>query len=319
MSENMPYFIAAGYTLVSYVLLKKPLLLHAKKATKFVKMISHRGGAAEGYENTLNAYRNAILQGSQMLELDVQLSKDGYVVVAHDNILSRLTGQNIQISNTKFYELPLIQKKVPVDFDPGQFYFKDREEENERQFVTLESVLKEFPSVQVNIDIKMQSFELVKAVSKIICDNRAQDRCVWGSFSGTTTNMCYRENPNIGLLFSAPRIARLLLLYYSGLLPFIPLRETHLEVPMFSIFLDKKFATDKTISFAKLPRIVLIICDFLLFRPSLFKHLADRGIPTYLWVLNKEADFRRAFESGASGVMTDYPTKLKFFCDQNKI
>ena len=48
MSENIPYFIAAGYTLVSYVLLKKPLLLHAKKATKFVKMISHRGGAAEG-------------------------------------------------------------------------------------------------------------------------------------------------------------------------------------------------------------------------------------------------------------------------------
>ena len=75
--------------------------------------------------------------------------------MAHDNILSRLTGQHVQISNTKFYELPLIQKKVPVDFDPGQFYFKDREEENERQFVTLESVLKEFPSVQEN-DFKDQ-------------------------------------------------------------------------------------------------------------------------------------------------------------------
>ena len=52
-------------------------------------------------------------------------------MVAHDNILSRLTGQNVQISNTKFCELPLIQKKVPVDFDPGQFYYKDREEEKE--------------------------------------------------------------------------------------------------------------------------------------------------------------------------------------------
>jgi len=318
MSEYIPYLIAAGYTLVSCVLLEKPLILHTKKTTKFVKMISHRGGAAEGYENTLNAYRNAIMQGSRMLELDVQLSKDGQVVVAHDNILTRLTGQNIRISNTKFCDLPLIQKKVPVDFDPGQFYVKDKEEGIERQFATLDSVLKEFPSVQVNIDVKMKSLELVKAVSKIISDNNAQDRCVWGSFSGATTNMCYRENPDVGLLFSAPRIALLLLLYYSGLLPFVSLRETHLEVPMLSIFLDKKFSTEETtISFAKLPRIVLIICDFLLFRPSLIRHLADRGIPTYFWVLNNDAEFRRAFESGAAGVMTDYPSRLQSYCKKN--
>lgn len=38
---------------------------------------------------------------------------------------------------------------------------------------------------------------------------------------------------------------------------------------------------------------------------------------TYLWVMNTEEDFRSAFETGATGVMTDYPTKLKTFLEEN--
>lgn len=33
--------------------------------------------------------------------------------------------------------------------------------------------------------------------------------------------------------------------------------------------------------------------------------------------MNTEDDFRVAFETGATGVMTDYPTKLKAFLDSN--
>ena len=51
-----------------------------------------------------------------------------------------------------------------------------------------------------------------------------------------------RENPRIGLFFSAPRMLKLLILFYTGLLPFVPLRETHFEIPMLSIFLKNNFA-----------------------------------------------------------------------------
>ena len=33
----------------------------------------------------------------------------------------------------------------------------------------------------------------------------------------------------------------------------------------------------------------------------------------YVWVLNEEQEYKRAFDLGATGVMTDYPTKLKDF------
>ena len=42
-------------------------------------LIAHRGGAAEGYENTISAFRRAVRGGADMLELDVHLSRDGRV------------------------------------------------------------------------------------------------------------------------------------------------------------------------------------------------------------------------------------------------
>ncbi len=53
---------------------------------------AHRGGSAEGTENTLYAFKNAVDQGMNLLELDVHLSKDGQVVVAHDGSLERMCG-----------------------------------------------------------------------------------------------------------------------------------------------------------------------------------------------------------------------------------
>ena len=37
----------------------------------------------------------------------------------------------------------------------------------------------------------------------------------------------------------------------------------------------------------------------------------------FIWVLNDEREYRRAFELGADGVMTDFPRKLRTFLDRN--
>ena len=42
-------------------------------------------------------------------------------------------------------------------------------------------------------------------------------------------------------------------------------------------------------------------------------------LQVYIWVLNDDEDFQRAFDLGATGVMTDFPTKLKDFIERNGI
>lgn len=54
-------------------------------------IIAHRGASAYYPENTLASFDGAIQLGAEMVELDVQLSRDGEVIVFHDETLSRCT------------------------------------------------------------------------------------------------------------------------------------------------------------------------------------------------------------------------------------
>lgn len=53
--------------------------------------IAHRGASGTYPENTLSAFRAAIDAGADMCELDVQLTRDGKVVVIHDETVERTT------------------------------------------------------------------------------------------------------------------------------------------------------------------------------------------------------------------------------------
>ena len=53
----------------------------------------HRGGSAEGTENTLFAFKHAVDCGLNLMELDVHMTRDGKVVVFHDEDLKRMCGQ----------------------------------------------------------------------------------------------------------------------------------------------------------------------------------------------------------------------------------
>jgi glycerophosphoryl diester phosphodiesterase len=56
-----------------------------------VRIIAHRGNSAALPENTMAAFRSAVLMGAHMVELDVRLSREGEPVIIHDEDVSRTT------------------------------------------------------------------------------------------------------------------------------------------------------------------------------------------------------------------------------------
>lgn len=68
-------------------------------------IIAHRGGSREAPENTLAAFRNAIRVGAKFVELDVQLSSDGEMVVIHDDTVDRTTNGSGPVGALTFEEL----------------------------------------------------------------------------------------------------------------------------------------------------------------------------------------------------------------------
>jgi len=67
-------------------------------------VIAHRGASAYRPENTFPAYELALEQAADMIEIDLHLSRDGTVVVTHDELLAGLGGRG-EIADATLAEL----------------------------------------------------------------------------------------------------------------------------------------------------------------------------------------------------------------------
>ncbi len=81
-----------------------------------VLIIAHRGSSMDAPENTLAAIQMAVDAGSDFIEIDVQETADGVVVVFHDSDYKRLGGKKLNIWDAKSQDLPSIE--IGSWFDP---------------------------------------------------------------------------------------------------------------------------------------------------------------------------------------------------------
>lgn len=84
------------------------------EATNHPIIFAHRGASAHAPENTLAAFQRALDDGAPAIELDVKLSRDGQVVVIHDQTVGRTTD-----GRGKVGELTLAQLKA---LDAGSWF-----------------------------------------------------------------------------------------------------------------------------------------------------------------------------------------------------
>lgn len=76
-------------------------LKHVGKMT----VAAHRGDCYNYYENTMTAFEKAIQEGADMIETDVHLTKDGTLVLIHDNTVDRTTDGKGEVANMMVEEL----------------------------------------------------------------------------------------------------------------------------------------------------------------------------------------------------------------------
>jgi glycerophosphoryl diester phosphodiesterase len=121
-------------------------------------VFAHRGGSALAPENTLAAFDNGLALGADGLELDVHLSRDGVVVVHHDETLERTTTLSGAIAAHDAGGLA--RAGVPA----------------------LADVLGRYPAVPIVIELKVNSVTLAAAVIRVLRAAGAVPRVCLGSF-----------------------------------------------------------------------------------------------------------------------------------------
>ena len=150
---------------------------------------SHRGYSSAAPENTLPAFQLAIDHGSDRAELDVQMTKDGVVMVTHDTSLRRCTGRSANIYDLTYDEV----RKL----DAGR-WFDARF--SKTQIPTLEEVLDLCKGrIQLNIEIKPSAAtpDLEAETVRIIHEKGFENDCVITSQSYETLCRVKELDPGI--------------------------------------------------------------------------------------------------------------------------
>ena len=110
-------------------------------------VIAHRGGAMETTENTIAAFERAGRIGSDGIETDLRLTRDGVVVIYHDERFGRVeglaAGQRTRLISDMTYGELSAQTLIPVGEDTGG-----------RRVPTLEDLLASVKTGLLNIELK---------------------------------------------------------------------------------------------------------------------------------------------------------------------
>jgi glycerophosphoryl diester phosphodiesterase len=166
---------------------------------------AHRGGAADGDENSMAAFTRAVMGGYRFLETDVHATADGVAVVFHDDTLDRMLGRPGRIEDLKLADL------------------RSERIGGEAAVPTLAEVLEEFPDCRLNVDLKADS--AVDPTIETIWRCNARDRVLLASFSDRRIRWARRLcGPRQATSLGQREVAALRLgsLHGRGLAGFVP-------------------------------------------------------------------------------------------------
>jgi glycerophosphoryl diester phosphodiesterase len=184
--------IALAVGLVLIVAAGLPLFWMSRPAAvrSRVQVLAHRGASAYAPENTLSAFRLAIEQHADWLELDVQQTRDGRLVVFHDLRMERTTNGS---GNLRDLTLDQIEQ-----LDAGSWYSPEFAGERVPTFEEVVALARE-SGIRIFPEIKDPRFYpgIEERMAGVIAANGYEDNTIVQSFDMGSLERLRQANPRL--------------------------------------------------------------------------------------------------------------------------
>jgi glycerophosphoryl diester phosphodiesterase len=142
-------------------------------------VIAHQGGDGVWPGDTMFAFENAVEIGSDVLEMDAHITKDGQIVLMHDEEVDRTTDGTGLIEELTLDELKQLDAAYDWSIDEGKT-FPHRGQGI--QVPTLDEVFQRFPHMRYVIEIKLTQNPIDQPLCDLIREYNMQDKVLIGSF-----------------------------------------------------------------------------------------------------------------------------------------
>jgi glycerophosphoryl diester phosphodiesterase len=157
--------VAAGSGVIAVTSRPAPHHSYFSAANPGLQVIAHRGGAGLRPENTIAAFAHAVAIGADVLEMDVQPTADGAIVVIHDATVDRTTNGRGRVDSFTLAELSKLDAGHRWSGDGGRsFPFRGKGV----RIPALEEVFARLPQTRMIVEMKHGRAALARPLCELI-------------------------------------------------------------------------------------------------------------------------------------------------------
>lgn len=245
---------------------------------------AHRGGSLLRPENTMPAFEHGMSFGADALELDIQQTRDGELVVIHDPTLDRTTSGSGPVARYALDELRTVDAGYHFTPDGGAtFPYRGRG----IAIPTLRQVFEQFPDTRINIDLKESTPDREARLWALIQEFAAEDRICAGCFTHTALVRFRRLTGGRVATSASPREVRSFVLAALSHTTGLWLRPAYdaLQVP--DTYGSVRIVSRTTVEAAH-----------------------RLGVDVHVWTVDERSHMEALLALGVDGLMTDRPDIL---------
>ena len=261
------------------VMPKAPQATYYQNAPRTM-VIAHQGGDGVWPSNTLFAFEHAADLGVDVLEMDIHMTKDGVLVVSHDETVDRMTDGEGFIKEMTLSEVQSFDAAYdwsPLD-DGAEYPYRGQG----ITIPTLESVFEQFPEYRMNIEIKQAEPSIARPFCNLIRTHKMEGRVLVASFSDEALVEFRETCPEIATSGSRGQVKTFVYMHLAFLGRLYPPIFSAVQVPI-----ENSGITILT---------------------SRFVNVAHaRGLWVDAWTIDDPAEMRALIEIGVDGIITDRP------------
>jgi glycerophosphoryl diester phosphodiesterase len=244
------------------------------------RVIAHRGASGEYPENTLPAFRAAAEIPVDYIELDVHCTRDGEVVVIHDEALSRIASDDRLVANLTMAQLEAVD--AAFNFSPDGFRWPLRAQGI--RVPKLEQVLKSWPGLRFVIEFKPTDPAIADATLEVVRAAGMERRVLFASEHLAPIARARKLAPQIPTNLPASEIRAFFAALSSGTINRDGIGDA-LQIP--PDHHGTKLVTPETVAAAH-----------------------RYGLEVHVWTVNDRSQMEELLALGVDGIITDYPARL---------
>jgi glycerophosphoryl diester phosphodiesterase len=245
-----------------------------------VVTVAHRGSSAAAPENTLAAFRLGVERGSDLIESDVQRTRDGALVLMHDTTLKRTTDAEEVFPDRSPWRVADFTLAEIKQLDAGSWKSPDFAGERVPTLAEMvelvrpsrSGILMELKSPELYPGIESEVAETFDRFPGYVQSATAADRLVVQSFNWESMRRYKAEQPEVPVgLLGTPSSAQL---------------------PELALWADQVNPHFGSVDAAYVARVHQL------------------GMDVLTWTVDREADMRTVLDRGVDGVITNRPDAL---------